>query len=326
MEMGGIDPVQFSRLVDQARPIYDARTFAMHVEEDLRVMDQIRPDLVIGDFRHSLSVSCRLRKIKYINLTNAYWSPEIQIGYPMPEAPIVRSLGEKIFKFFLAPFAPLLLKINFFKMVFILRKSLARAGLNFKDYRRVIIDGDVTVFCDTPELIPLKKKLNHEIFVGPLTWSMPTPLPAWWGSLKANISRIFVSLGSSGDIRLLPFILKTLSAMDVEIIVALSGKKISLERYGNVYVTDFLPLEMACRKISLIICNGGSPMTHAALSWGVPTIGIVCNNDQLLNMAHVERRGAGLTLRYWNLTEKSLSTAVEKILRNDSFGAAAWII
>ncbi len=268
IEVSGIDPIKFSKIVNQAKPIYDATTFADHVEEDLQVMDKVKPDLVIGDFRHSLSVSCRLRKIKYINITNAYWSPEIELNYPMPEAPIVRLLGEKIFKIFVAPFASVIIKIIFFKIVFVIRKSLARVGLSFKDYRQVITDGDVTVFCDTPNLIPLKKKLDREVFIGPMTWSIPTPLPAWWENLKENKNRIFVSLGSSGDIRLLPMILATLSKIDVEVIVALSGRKINLPLYANVYVTDFLPIETVFQKISLIICNGGSPMCHAALSWG----------------------------------------------------------
>ncbi len=323
IEVSCIDPIKFSKIVGQAGPIYDANTFADHVEEDLQVMDKIKPDLVVGDFRHSLSVSCRLRKLKYINVTNAYWSPEIELNYPMPEAPIVRLLGEKIFKIFVAPFATVIIKINFFKMVFIVRKSLARVGLNFKDYRQVITDGDVTVFCDTPNLIPLKKKLNREIFIGPLTWSMPTPLPAWWVSLKENKNRIFVSLGSSGDISLLPMILTTLSKIDVEVIVALSGKKINLPHYENIYVTDFLPIDAVFQQISLVICNGGSPMCHSALRWGVPIIGIICNNDQLLNMAHVQQRGAGLLLRYWNITEESLLAAVQQISTNDSFRNSA---
>ena len=323
VEVSCIDPTKFSKIVDQAKPIYDANTFVDHVEEDLQLMDKIQPDLVIGDFRHSLSVSCRLRKIKYINIANAYWSPEIELNFPMPESPIIRLLGEKIFNIFFTTLAPVIIQFYFFKMAFVIRKSLARVGLSFKDYRQIITDGDVTVFCDTPGLVPLKKKLNREIFIGPITWSMPTPLPVWWESLKENKNLIFVGLGSSGDISLLPMILKALSKIDIKVIVALSGKKINLPSYENVHITDFLPIEAVFQKVSLSICNGGSPMCHSALSWGVPTIGIVCNNDQLLNMAHIQQRGAGLMLRYWNITEESLLSAVQQISTNDSFRRSA---
>ena len=319
VEIKCIDPILFSKIVDKANPIYDRQTFAEHILEDLQVIEDIKPDLVIGDFRHSLSVSCRVSKIKYINMTNAYWSPEIKFSHPMPEAPIIRWLGEKLFKSTLTLMTPLILRINFFKMTFLLRRSLAPLKLKFRDYRRLIIDGDLTVFCDTPDMIPLKKKLANEIFVGPLTWSMPTPLPAWWDSLNPNKPQIFVTMGSSGDISLMPMILTALSKLDVEVVVALSGKKIDLSSFPNVHLADFLPIESVLKNCSLVICNGGSPMSHLALSFGVPTIGIVSNNDQVLNMAHVEDRGAGLMLRYWNVTEEMLLKSVHRILSSDSF-------
>jgi len=314
-----IDATRFSDTVGRAAPIYDSATFEKHIKEDMQVMDRIRPDLVIGDFRHSLSVSCRLKKIKYVNIANAYWNPGIEMSYPLPEAPVIRTLGEKLATLVLTPFLPLVLKINFFKMVFLLRKPLHEAGLFFSDYRQVITDGDVTLYCDTPGLIPLKNKQAHERFVGPLVWSMPVKLPDWWTSLNPKKKRIFLSLGSSGPTDSLPLIITALSTLDVEVIVALAGKKLDLPPLPNVHVTDFLPLEDACQNSDLIICNGGSPMCHAALTYGVPTIGIVCNNDQLLNMAHIQQQGAGRLLRYWNLTAEKITDTVIEILGNPNY-------
>ncbi len=324
IEINCINQKIFAQIVDQAKPLYDNQTFSLHVDEDMKLMEQIKPDVVVGDFRHSLSVSCRLKKIKYINLTNAYWSPEIKIKYPMPEAPIVRFLGEKLFSIFLAPFTPLLLKINFFIMAFIVRKSLQRAGLQVTDYRQVITDGDITAYCDTQDLVPLSQKSNREVYVGPVLWTMPTPLPSWWTQLNENKKKIFVSLGSSGHVDLVPLILKAIEKLDVDIIVALAGKKIDIPDYKNVFTTDFLPLDAIFGHVSLVICNGGSPLTHLAMNHGaVPCLGIVCNNDQLLNMVHLEARGAGLSLRYWNMTQDKLLNSVKRLLNEESFKTSA---
>lgn len=314
-----IDAAEFAKTVEQGKPIYDRATFEFHVQEDLRVMEQVKPDLVIGDFRHSLSVSCRLKKIKYINLANAYWSPQIKMDYPLPEASIVRSLGESLASVVLAAVLPLALKLSFFKMAFTHRKSFKSAGLSFSDYRQVITDGDVTLYCDTPGMIPLKSQTSREEFVGPLLWSMPVALPTWWSELNENKKRIFLSLGSSGNQSVLPTILKSLAKMDVEVIVALAGKKIDMPDYPNVFVTDYLPMEQACKESDLVICNGGSPMSHAALSYGVPLIGVVSNNDQLLNMSHVVQQGAGLMLRHWNISEKKVTDSVNKIFNNANY-------
>jgi UDP:flavonoid glycosyltransferase YjiC (YdhE family) len=311
-----IDAKKFAEIVGQAQPIYDKVTFENHVQEDLGILDRIQPDVVIGDFRHSLSVSCRLRKIKYINITNAYWSPHIAIKFPLPEASIVRTLGLGLAKLVISPFLKIALKINFFKMAFIVRKSLKTANLSFRDYRQVITDGDLTVYCDSPGLVPLKKQSQHELFVGPLVWSMSTTLPTWWSSINSDKKNIFLSLGSSGNAEMLPLILKALSKVDAEIVVALAGKKIESVNYPNIHMTDFLPMEEACREASLMICNGGSPMSHMALKHGIPTLGIVGNNDQLLNMAHLEKQGAGIVLRFWDLSEEKIITAVNELLDN----------
>ncbi len=314
-----IDAKEFSKIVNRALPIYDRATFENHVAEDLKIMQQVKPDLVIGDFRHSLSVSCRLQKIKYVNMANAYWSPDIEMPYPLPETSVVRALGETVANFVVSLFLPVVLKINFFNMVFKLRKSLRTAGLNFTDYRQVITDGDVTVYCDTESLIPLKKQTEQKTFVGPLLWSMPVALPSWWSQLDPKKKRVFLSLGSSGDAKVLPLIVKVLAPMNVEVIVALAGQRVDLVDYSHVHITDYLPMEAACEGSSLVICNGGSPMSHAALAAGVPCLGIVFNNDQLLNMSHVEQKGAGLLLRYWNLSEGKLAEAIREILTNPSF-------
>jgi UDP:flavonoid glycosyltransferase YjiC (YdhE family) len=148
---------------------------------------------------------------------------------------------------------------------------------------------------------------------------MPIDLPDWWKDLDSSKRRIFITLGSSGQAQSLPMIIRALAKFDVEIIVALAGKRPEIPTPSNVFVTDFLPIDAACQDSHLVICNGGSPLVHSALSYGVPTIGIVCNNDQLLNMVHIQHRGAGLLLRYWNINEEKMTLAVNEILNNPSY-------
>ena len=319
IKTSGLDPKKFAEIVDKAGIMYDSKTFEDHIQEDMDLIEQVRPDLVIGDFRHSLSVSCRLKKVKYVNMSNAYWSPYTETPYPLPESPIIRLFGEKLSGVFLKPFIPFVLKLNFFLMVFEIRKALGKVRLKFHDYRQIITDGDLTLFFDTPTIVPLKKRQAHERFMGPLVWSMPVPLPIWWTQLSPTRKRVFVALGSSGQAGSLLPILNVLSQLDVDILLSMSGKKVTLPSYPSLFVTDFLPIEDACKNSNLVICNGGSPMTHAALSYGVPTLGIIGNNDQLLNMNHIQKKGAGRTLRYWSLTEQNIKHSCKELLNNPSY-------
>lgn len=323
IEINCIDPILFSTIVDKAAPIYSYEKYSEHIDEDLKIIDQIKPDMVFGDFRHSLSVSCRIKKIKYINITNAYWSPRIKLRLPIPEAPIIRLLGLDFYKVFFDYFTPFFTKFNLFLMAVKLRHLTKLAGLKFFDYRDIINDGDVTLFCETPQMVPLKMLASNEFFIGPVTWTSESQLPDWWEKLDENKSKVFISLGSSGNLSILPLLISTISKMDWQVIVALSGRSVKIDIHKNLFVADYLPLEKILNVSSIVICNGGSPMTHLAFSYGKPVVGIVSNNDQLLNMIHVENRKAGVMLRYWNLTETSILEAFNKVINQEIFTNSA---
>ena len=53
----------FAKKLAQGLPIYNAKTLSNYVEEDLRIIDEINPDFIIGDFRLSLSISSRIKKV-----------------------------------------------------------------------------------------------------------------------------------------------------------------------------------------------------------------------------------------------------------------------
>jgi UDP:flavonoid glycosyltransferase YjiC (YdhE family) len=323
LPMNCIESKEFLKRVESCSTIYDVKTFEEHIQEDLNIIEEISPDLVIGDYRLSLSVSSRLKKVKYINISNAYWSPDAKLGFPLPESPFIRAIGEPIAKFIPLFFIRLIVRFNLFTIVNEINKALEQVNLKFSDYRQVISDGDVTVYCDSPLMVPLKKQKKSEHFVGPVIWSSSAQLPQWWSQLDAQKPRIFVSLGSSGDSSLLPMIIQTLSKLDVNVIVALAGKNMTLPTYDNVFVSDLFPLEDVCKDASLVICNGGSPMCHGALTYGVPVLGIINNSDQLLNMAYIEKLGAGCMLRSWNLTPKTLLASVLKISKGNKYHLAA---
>ncbi len=323
IDLDCIDAEQFANAVGQATKIYDLKTFEDHIAEDLTIIEKIKPDLVIGDYRLSLSVSCRRLGVKYISLADAYWSPESLYSFPLPEAPLVRLLGEKIASIVLKLFLPSILKFNFYKLAAELRKPLRSVSLYFRDFRELLTDGDITLYVETADFVPLKKKKLTEMFIGPQVWSMPVNLPGWWNELNPNKKWVLLSLGSSGQADCLPLVCNALSMINVEVIVALAGKKIELPKSANIHVTDFLPLNEVCKKVDLVICNGGSPVSHAALSNGVPVIGIVSNNDQLLNMNHIEKHNAGMTLRYWKLSLRKVIKSVTTILNSCEYYESA---
>ena len=67
--------------------LYDYQTLTDYLEDDLRVLDAVSPDLVVGDFRLSLAVSAPLRKVPYAAIANAHWSPWATSGFRFRNIP-----------------------------------------------------------------------------------------------------------------------------------------------------------------------------------------------------------------------------------------------
>jgi UDP:flavonoid glycosyltransferase YjiC (YdhE family) len=154
-------------------------------------------------------------------------------------------------------------------------------------------------------------------------WSPPIPTPDWWDSLPAGKPIVYVTLGSSGQGRLLPLVLEALSSLPVTVIAATAGNIDLASIPANAHVANFLPGEAAARRAGLVICNGGSPTCHQALVAGVPVLGIASNLDQFLNMDGVIAAGAGKLLRADRLSAKQVKLAALELLRDAGAAAAA---
>src|SRR5436190_7598498 len=101
--LASIRPEQFLQALRRGTPLYDVPTLVRYVEADLALISTVKPDLVIGDFRLSLSVSARLARIPYATIASACWSPYYQADHwPTPQLPITRflplSLAQALFR------------------------------------------------------------------------------------------------------------------------------------------------------------------------------------------------------------------------------------
>jgi len=96
--------------------------------------------------------------------------------------------------------------------------------------------------------------------------------------------------------------------------VATAGASADIKPTDRVFVSDYLPGDLACQRADLVICNGGSPTTHQALAAGKPVIGVPANLDQHLNMMEVTREGAGVTVLTEHCHGKRLGDAMRTAL------------
>ncbi|MTV41715.1 glycosyltransferase [Duganella radicis] len=319
--INSIPGARFLAALAAGKPVYDAATLSQYVLDDMRLLQAARPDVVIGDFRLSLSVSARLAQVPYVALSNAYWSPYVQQHYQVPALPLARllpiGLADRLFKLV----RPMAFALHC-RPLNRVRRAYRMPSLGH-DLRRIYTDADRVLYADIPEMFPAHDLPATHSYLGPVTWSPSTPAPAWWDHLPAGRDVVYVTLGSSGQGALLPKVLQALAPLPLTVMAATAGNVDPGLLPANVHVATYLPGEQAARRSRLVICNGGSPTSQQALAAGVPVLGIAGNLDQYLNMDGVVRAGAGALLRSDRLVESALRDTALHLLEEPAPRAAA---
>jgi len=145
-----------ARFIDnlaKGRPVFDFETLKRFAEEDEALLASLQPELVIGDFRLSLSVSARRAGVPYATITNAYWSPAFTPRFVVPDLPMLPYLGVGISQFLFDLARPFAFAYHARPMN-ALRRHYGMPSLGH-DLRRIYTDADLALFSDVPQIYAL---------------------------------------------------------------------------------------------------------------------------------------------------------------------------
>lgn len=315
--------------VAAGRPVFPYSVLERYVADDARVVAQVRPDVIVGDFRLSLAVSARLAGIPYLALSNAYWSPLAAAHFTVPVHRATRLVGpamaDRVFRWL----QPMILAQHV-KPMQRLRRAHGMPPIAH-GLRGIFTEADVTVFADVPELVPTAAHATEGryMYLGPVVWSPSGKVPDDVRDASDSRPLIYVSLGSSGDPGALRTIVAAAVSLGCRVAVATAGLTYDLPTTRDVIVHSWLPGDELAALARVVICNGGSPATHQALRHGTPVLGIPANLDQLLNMHYITTAGAGLSVRADSVTTSRIRSAVERLLgeprlRDNAARVEAW--
>jgi len=302
----------FARRLAGGQPLFTAAELRGYVADDLALIERVRPDLVVGDFRLSLSVSARRAGVPYLAISNAYWSPwAADQTLPLPVLPWTRwvplALAQRGFDLVrplaLAPHCRPLQQV---------RREHGLPPLP-AELRRIYTDADVVAYADDAALFPLRDAPPQHRHLGPVPWSPPLPLPPWWDALPPDQPLAYVTMGSSGPAQALPQLIAALRSVGLGVIVATAGAPLPAPGAG-VWAADYLPGHLAAAHARLVVCNGGAPTAQQALAAGAPVLGICSNMDQFLHMRALAAHGLGALLRADRLKASAIADAAAALL------------
>lgn len=310
------------RRLEKGDRIYDERTFVRYVEEELRLFAHTRPDVIVGDFRLSLSVSAPHAGIPLATLINAYWSPfAVRGAFPVPDHPIVNLIGAER----AARYLPQALPRAFAYFAAPLDRVRQRYGLPpHAGMLEQLTYGDFTLYPDVPELCRTSGAPDHHVYLGSVDWSADVPVPAIYDELPGDVPLVYVTLGSSGALHALPAVLEALAGLPLVAALSSAARIRPADLPENVRLAEYLPGEQMARRAAFAITNGGSGTSYQALRQGAPVLGIPWNLDQYLSMTAIEEASAGLLVRAGSVRASTVRQAVLRMLGEiTEFRAAA---
>ncbi|NUM58706.1 MAG: hypothetical protein HUU56_08755 [Bdellovibrionaceae bacterium] len=319
----GVSEADFLKAIAKGQHPYSKEILKEYVEEDLRLLYSIKPDIIVGDMRLSLHISSQLTHIPYINISNSTWDPSIELPTLIPDIPAVKYFGVKLTK---QIFSLLRTKI-FNNLATPFNETAKYYGVSsYGSYYDVLTSGDYTLYTDLKSLVDLKKSNSSKFSIGALVYGLDSiNLPQTKLPKKTN-KRVILSLGSSGPSNKLEEMVTALSTLNIELIVATGGKKLSISPRSNVFIFDYIPMNEILKTADLLIFNGGSGSGYLALSNGVPLLCVPSNIDQHQFSYIIEKLGAASIIRSDKISSETLVTTVKKMLSNNNFKTISHIL
>lgn len=297
----------------------DERWLRAHVRAELELLDRLRPDLVVVDFRLTMFISARARRVPIVSLLGGRWL------YPYAAKPyrafrtapafwVRRLLGERMSDMVIPWGFRWLLRYKIRPY----RRLLAQYGLEPKRDLWELFLGDLNLILDSEFLAPTRPLPENFVRVGPIYWEPSSPEPEWLAEWTSQRPVIYVTLGSTGHPGLFRQVLDLLSRMPYRAILT-TGGQISFapgEVPENVRVERFLPGRLVMERSDLVICHGGAGTLYQAIAAGTPCLIVATHFEQELIGREIEELGAGrlLALPEVLADPKQLEQTLEEML------------
>ncbi len=267
----------------------DDATIRMVIDAEKRLLENYRPDRVLGVFRFTLKTSAQLVGIPYDSLICGCLLPGACDAYGYARGETGASHQAELMS-------------GFFRYAGArLSRVLAGYGLAGVDDAREMLLGERTFLWDFPEFLPVDLPVGSN-YVGAINWlDWPTE-DLSWESFEPYEGRPFavLSFGTCmGNLGVSRYLSQFLGDMGFHVLLATGGQQELLNEVSRepwLSVCGFAPLHQLWPKVSLLVSHGGQMTTFEALKHRVPVAVMPFQPEQAHNGVCLEALGCGRRL------------------------------
>lgn len=165
-------------------------------------------------------------------------------------------------------------------------------------------------------------------FVGPPITARHDSTRFPWEWIDADRRTVLISVGTVNADTGVRFLRECAAAVEergaaLQAVVVDPGRALAGRHDADVLALARVPQLALMEKVSAVICHAGHNTVAEALYWGVPLVVAPIRDDQPVIAAQVEAAGAGIRVRFGRGDRHTLGAALDRILDDPSYGAAA---
>lgn len=295
------------------------------VNEEVKLINSIKPKVIITGYRTTLSISSKIAKIPLVWVLSTVVSKKFfEGGY----ASIPENRGGFFRKLKLSDnkkYSKLVLNNNSTSKIW--NNILSDNNLPIFKSDIDIFQGDINLLSDAPELFPFIVPSKEYQFTYPLINNKKILMPKEINNFLSNQRlSIFITLGSSGNKQLFLKILNCLRNVEASIIVAKTSILTDLDTQNfpnNYFFAKSFPHIDIAKRTDLSIIHGGQGTIYSTLIAGKPFIGIPLFSEQQYNLEAISKMKSGICLLQKELSEETLVSSINLIIRNKEFSENA---
>lgn len=294
------------------------------LQDDLRVLDLVQPDLVVADMRWTAHLATELKDVPYATICNGFWTRFSTTPFPaLPNHVTTRVLGEPMAARLVAASQGTITRWAS-KAYQQLRTHHGLAPTGTRDIYD-IIEADLVLLADIPEFAATHGLPDHYHYVGPILWEsdwanwQPEP---WFHRLDGSRPVVYVTVGSTGARELFGEVVRRFGNTDVLVVMTTAGRVDVSGAPENIICVDYAPGRLVMERSDVVVCHGGNGTMNQAILAGCPVVGLPEHVDQALNLERARELGWARSLqRTRNLGER-LELAVRTVISTPSYRAS----
>jgi UDP:flavonoid glycosyltransferase YjiC (YdhE family) len=311
-------PVADAVVTDFTSNVYAAYTpplIEQCIQDELAVIDAFRPDLVLGDFRLTASISTRVAQVPFVSVVDGCMT-----SYFNPVA-VMLSEEDEPARFQRATFITRVIQNR-------QKKSLARHFREAARRHRVrrlkslydFLEGDLTLVADLPDFNPLFNLPGHFLYTGPLIWEGLDPQPYPLPDIDSDRTLIYATVGNTGQAEFIDLVTQAFGDDDAYQVILTTGAFIDpavVPSTDNIHAARFIPGSQVIPKARAVIHCGGSGSLYQALLCGAPTLVIPFAAYQRINAWLTKKNHVGIPLSPVQLTPQRVKESLRQLVADE---------